>query len=199
LSPETAAAVVAAGGAQFARRAVIDLAAGITVNTAAGAAIAATLQAELINPLDAELRGKEPPPAVCDLVNALPSSLRSALFEDLAARAPDMAKALRAALVTFEDLPARAPAAAAPLIVKELDRETLLLAVKHGRVNSPATVKFLFDAISKRLVEEYEQDLAAMPEPSETAGEGAQRKVMAVVRRLVAAGAFKMAAPPASD
>ncbi|GJL92844.1 FliG C-terminal domain-containing protein [Hyphococcus sp.] len=130
--------------------------------------------------------------AVGEIINFLPGSKRDAFLEHVKAADPDIGAEVRKAVLTFEELHTRMPASGATALLRDLDREVMLKAVKYGETNAQETVEFLFGNISKRMVEQYKEELAEMETPSETDGETAQREATTAVRALVKAGEFKL-------
>ena len=51
---------------------------------------------------------------------------------------------------------------------------------------------FFFDNISKRMAEQYRDDLDELAAPTEAEGEGAQRKVVSMLKSLVKEGEIKL-------
>ena len=130
--------------------------------------------------------------AVGEIINFLPGSKRDAFLEHAKAADPEIGAEVRKAVLTFEELHARMPASGATALLRDLDREVMLKAVKYGEVNAQETVEFLFGNISKRMVEQYKEELAEMETPNELDGEAAQREATSAVRALVSAGEFKL-------
>lgn len=197
LSAEKTASILDAGEAAFAQAALIELSKKRDASDEAVAAIAAGIEADFLAP-----RAGTPSPGaaaglVTEIVNCLPALKRDALLGYLERQDVETAQAVRKALIVFEDLHRRLPEAAVPILIRNVNNETLLKAVKHGRVNAPDTVKFLFGAISKRMVEQYEEAIGAMPEITPDEGEAAQRSMLSSLRKLAAAGAVKLLPPPA--
>jgi flagellar motor switch protein FliG len=136
---------------------------------------------------------------VGEIINFLPGSKRDAFLEHVKAADPEIGAEVRKAVLTFEELHARMPASGATALLRDLDKEVMLKAVKYGEVNAQETVEFLFGNISKRMVEQYKEELAEMETPNETDGETAQREVTTTVRALVSAGEFKLIAIKEDD
>ncbi|MEZ5892622.1 MAG: FliG C-terminal domain-containing protein [Parvularculaceae bacterium] len=134
-----------------------------------------------------------------EIINNLPSAKRDAYLEHLKATDAELYAAVRKGILTFEELYARMPASGATALLRDVDRDVLLRAIKYGETNGAETVEFLFGNISKRMVEQYKEELAGMEVPSETDGEAAQREMTNAVRALVKAGEFKLIALKEED
>lgn len=206
LNHEKTAAVLNKAEDGYAKQILIELARKKPPSPAALEAIAQVLEEDLLKPApgagdeaeegdgdESEKGGASgATAAVGEIVNNLPGSKRDAFLAHLQESDPEVGTAVKRALLIFEDLHARVPANGAPAVMRDIERETLLTAIKHGEKNAPETVEFLFGNISKRMVEQYKEELAEMDEPSEEDGEAAQREITSAVRRLVREGEFKL-------
>lgn len=123
-----------------------------------------------------------------EVVGLLPASRRDELLRHLESQDPEVAAAIRAALVTFEDLPDKLDEAGAAALLRGVDKPTLLAAFVFGRKNAPQTVDFLLANVSKRMAEQYAEEMKEMAEVDEAEGEAAQRKICSETRRLLRSG-----------
>lgn len=201
LSHEKTASVLDLAEGDYAQRILLELARKQPPSAEALEAIANVLEEELLRSSSGAEESEENAEAkpkgnagatVGEIINFLPGAKRDALLDHFKQADPEVGAAVRRAVLTFEELHARMPAAGATTLLRDLDREVLLKAIKYGETNAPETVEFLFGNISKRMVEQYKEELAEMETPPETDGEAAQREVTTVVRSLVAQGEFKL-------
>lgn len=204
LSFEKTAQVLNHTEGDYAKQILLELARKQPPSADALDAIASVLEEELLKPAvgagDAESEDGEDEAkpksnagaVVGEIINYLPGAKRDAFLEHLKEADPEVGAEVRRAILTFEELHARMPANGATAVLRDLDREVLLAAIKFGETNAQQTVEFLFGNISKRMVEQYKEELAEMEPPSEIDGETAQREVTSVVRSLVRQGEFKL-------
>ena len=205
LSYEKTAAVLNLAEAEYAQKVLLEIARKKPSSPDALEAISNVLEEELLraapSAAEDEDGDEEPAPAaakgnagakVGEIINYLPGVKRDALLEHFKEADPEVGAEVRRAVLTFEELYVRMPASGATALLRDLDREVLLKAIKYGETNAQETVEFLFGNISKRMVEQYKEELAEMETPSEEDGEAAQREVTSVVRQLVNDGEFKL-------
>ncbi|WDI31531.1 FliG C-terminal domain-containing protein [Hyphococcus flavus] len=205
LDYEKTASVLNAAEDGYAKQILIELARKKPPSPAAIEAIAQVLEEDLLKPAPGAAEEEEGDgedgeekkdtgagAVVGEIVNNLPGAKRDAFIAHINETDPEVGAAVKKALLIFEDLHSRVPESGAPAVMRDIERETLLTAIKHGEKNAPETVAFLFGNISKRMVEQYKEELAEMDEPSETDGEAAQREITSAVRRLVREGEFKL-------
>ncbi|WP_411815914.1 FliG C-terminal domain-containing protein [Hyphococcus sp. DH-69] len=201
LSFEKTARVLDHTEGDYAKKILLELARKQPPSAEALDAIANVLEEDLLKPVggtgDEEEGASSAGNAgavVGEIINFLPATKRDAFLAHLQDVDPEVGSEVRKSVLTFEELHTRLPAAGAPTVLRDLERETLLTAIKHGETNAPETVEFLFANISKRMVEQYREELAEMDAPSEADGEAAQRQVTSIVRTLVSQGEFKLTA-----
>ncbi len=205
LSYEKTAAVLNLAEAEYAQKVLLEIARKKPSSPDALEAISNVLEEELLRAApgaaEDEDGEEEATPAaakgnagakVGEIINYLPGVKRDALLEHFKEADPEVGAEVRRAVLTFEELYVRMPASGATALLRDLDREVLLKAIKYGETNAQETVEFLFGNISKRMVEQYKEELAEMETPSEEDGEAAQREVTTVVRQLVNDGEFKL-------
>ncbi len=191
LPTEKAAEVLAQAPGAFSKKAIAAVARLQAPDPETNDAIAAAVEQELLKssgPAEAA-PASEPATAILDL---LPAALRDGLMAHLEAADGPIAKALRKALMTFEQLPDRLNETAVAALFRTADRNDLLRAMKHGNANAPDAVDFLLANISKRMAEQFREELAALPTPSTAEGEAAQRMLIAALKRLEKSGDIKI-------
>lgn len=191
LPAERAAELLAQAPEAFSKKAIAAVARLRTPDPETSEAIAVAVEQELLkSPIAAEaVSASEPATAILDM---LPAALRDGLMTHLEAADAPIATALRRALMTFEQLPDRLNEGAVAALFRTADRDALLRALKHGDANAPETVNFLLSNISKRMAEQFREDLTALPTPSTADGESAQRTVIGVLKRLEKSGDIKI-------
>lgn len=192
LPAATAAEILAKAPESFGRAVVAALARFRFPDAETSRAIAAAFEQELLDaaaPESAEVSASESATAIFD---QLPSRLRDGLMVHLDAEDAPAAAALRRALTTFEDLPQRMTEAGVAALMRAAERDTLMRALKHGEASAPATVGFLLANISKRMADQFREDLAALAAPAPEEGEAAQRALIATIKTLARSGEIKL-------
>lgn len=196
LSFEQAAAVLAAAEPSFAHALLSTLSRGRTPTSEVLDAVASAVEEEFLKPLATAPATGGVNDIVGEIINFLPAGKRDAFLSHLDAEDKEIAAAVRKSVLTFEDLHLRLPETGAAALLRGADKETLLVALKAGKARAPETVAFLLANVSKRMADQYAEEMAAMPEVSEADGEAAQRALMKIVRRLAKDGEIKLAPPP---
>jgi len=176
----------------FGRMAILMLTKIARADKATAMAIAIAVDQELVKPAMAADAATSVSDTVKDIFDLLPAALRDSLIDQLGATDAPIAAAIRKSLLTFQLLSERLSEAAVAALFRVAERETLLRALKHGESNSPEIVEFLLANISKRMADQFREELAALPAPLPAEGEKAQRSVVASVKSLLNAGEIKL-------
>ncbi|MFZ5616652.1 MAG: FliG C-terminal domain-containing protein [Pseudomonadota bacterium] len=193
---EQAAALLSAADAAFAQAMLSELSRARPPSREILETIAAAVEEEFLKPLANTPGGDGVNEIVGEIINFLPSAKREAFLAHLDSEDEEIGAAVRKSVLTFEDLYLRLPEAGAAALLRAVEKETLLAALKYGKSNAARSVDFLLANVSKRMAEQYSEEMSAMPDLNEEEGERAQREVMNVVRSLARDGSIKLASPP---
>jgi len=136
---------------------------------------------------------------VSGLLSALSKDKRNLVMEGLDKTDPEKAQKIRAGMLVFEDLATRLPPTAVQIIFKEVEKSTLLTALKAGGDDSPASVEFLFGNISQRMAEQMKEEIADMKPLTGKEGDKALSELMGFVSRLEKSDRITLLAKPVED
>jgi len=152
------------------------------------AALAEAVEIEFLQPLEKKPRTAKVSELANEVVSLLPAAKRDELLQHLEAHDPEAAAEIKAALITFEGLPEKLDEAGAAALLRGVVKETLLVALVHGKKSAPNTVEFLMANVSKRMAEQYGEEMEEMTDVADVEGEAAQRKICSEVRRMIRNG-----------
>ena len=163
--------------------------------------IAAAIEAELLAPLAAKPDYSGAARFVGEIVNFLPGERRDRFLEFLKANEAELATEVRKSLLIFEDLHHRLPNNAVVALTKDVDRSVLLCALKYGQQNANDATEFIFSNMSKRMAEQFREELSEIKDLDSAEGEEAQRRVVSFVKKLAADGEITLqdATTPVDD
>jgi len=138
---------------------------------------------------------------VSEVLGILPRNRRDLLLESLEKSDPEQAELIRKGMMTFEDLPQRLPTSAVPIIFRDFDQEKLLVALKAGGEQEPATIDFLFANISQRMAGQYKEQVEEQGAISAKDADGAISSLMSFISKLEKDGRITLIKPvsPAED
>lgn len=123
-----------------------------------------------------------------EVLNAMDKNLSKSMLISLEERNPELGQAIRQKMFTFEDL-AALDTAALQKVLREVDMRDLAVSLKTAN----ETVKTaLLSSISKRAAETVKEEIAFMGPLKLKDIEGAQQRIIEVVRRLESEGEIEM-------
>lgn len=195
LNSEKASSVLGKFEIGLAQKVVRRLAAPMPVRKEALRVLADTIEREFLLPAKKAAKAHKPGEMVGALMNNLPADKRDALLKFIQDEAPDIFEDVKSVILTFQDIPARVPANAVPMLVREVESDVFLKAIKYGKQNAPEAVAYIFKNISQRMGQQYEEQMGAMKQVTVMDAEAAQQQVMAGLRRLVASGEITLVEP----
>ncbi|RBI67879.1 flagellar motor switch protein FliG [Roseovarius sp. TE539] len=140
--------------------------------------------------------GTAPVKRLGEILNLSASETRNALLEGLNSTDSDFAAELRRTIFTFAHIPARLGARDVPRVLREVDQGDLVTALATAQTGEDApAAAFLLDSLSNRMAEALREQIAEAPPPTETEGEAAMTRIVAVIRKLEDAGDITLATP----
>lgn len=199
LNPEKASAVLGKLDLQVARKVVRRLSQPMQPRKEALRVLADTIERDFLLPAKRAAKAFKPGEMVGTLMNNMPSEKRDALMKFIEEDSPEILDDVKSVILTFQDIPARVPANAIPMLVREVEADVFLKAVKFGKQNAPEAVTYIFKNISQRMVGQYEEQMTAMKQITVLDAEAAQAAMMQGLRRLVASGDIKLVEPVSDD
>lgn len=154
--------------------------------------LADTIDNDFLIPMRKKSKAKGPGAMIGGLMNNMSPEKRQSLLDFISTKTPEILDDIKSHILTFEDLPARIPPNAVPGIIRAVEPEEFLKAVKYGRQNAPETIDFLFQNISQRMAQQYQEQVEELEQVTVDDAEAAQRAIMSAIRKMVAAGDFEL-------
>lgn len=153
-------------------------------------AIEETLQAKLTSVSSSSMQtsASDGPKTLVDILNNADRSMERNILGALQNEDPEVGEQVRDMIFTFEDLP-KLEDRAVQLVLREVEQEDLRLALKGA---DEEIQSLIFKNMSERAAEMLKEDLELVGNAKTKDIEAAQQKLVAVVRRLLAAGEASM-------
>ena len=177
---------------EVARDVLVRLSKPLSVDVQTLDVLADTFEREFLGPSKTSKKERNPGQMLGSMMNNLSSERREALVAHLAEASPDIMPEIQKFMLTFQDFAARVPPNSVAVVVRSVEEELLLKALKFGRQNAPDVVDFVMQNISQRMAQQYEEQLEKIAKVSVNDAEAAQRDIMAVVRQLDQSGEIKL-------
>jgi flagellar motor switch protein FliG len=151
---------------------------------------------KVVEVLNLKLGGKQPRAlnqtggikSAADVLNSLDKNLSKTMLIAIEERNPELGQAIRQKMFTFEDL-AGLDSASLQKVLREVDMRDLAVSLKTA---SEKVKTALLSSISKRAAETVKEEIAFMGPLKLKDIEGAQQRIIEVVRRLEGEGEIEM-------
>lgn len=161
--------------------------------------VSETLERDFLTPLRRTTKTRDPGEMIGAMMNNIGSEKRESLLNFITESVPGILRGVKKSMLTFQDIPERLPANAVSMVIKELETNDFLQAVKFGKQNAPSSVEFIFKNISQRMAQQYEEQLENLKKVSVEDAEKTQALFMMAVRRLAAAGEITLLEPEVEE
>lgn len=188
LTTEKASSLLGLLDTEMAQAVVVRLSKPLQVKREALDVLSETIAREYFAPLRDSSKSRNPGEMIGAMMNNIASEKRDQLLSFITSNIPEIMTDLRKSMLTFQELPTRVPPNSVPLVIKDLDVDIFLKAIQYGQKNAPASIDFIFNNISQRMVAQYKEQLEALSTVPVNQGEAAQADFMKVVRKLVKSG-----------
>ena len=143
---------------------------------------------DFLSALQQEMATRKPAEVIGGLMNNIAADQRDFLLKHLEQLKPALAQEVQKVMFTFADIKTRVEARDVAIVVRGVDEETLLTALKHAQGRKIEGVEFILSNISKRLRERYTNELNAMQDVKQKEGETAQTSIIETIQKLAAKG-----------
>ena len=194
LSAEHAAKIIGRLEAETAR----DMVFGLTKTAALDSNVIEAIGHSVSEDFLANQRGGDssfkPAERIGSIMNYAPGEIRNAVLSFLDDTQPELADAVKGSMFTFNDIPERIEKRDAAAIVRAVDEELILKALKGAEDNAPETAEFLLSSISSRVAEQLRESLSEIEKVKIREAEEAQNAVIKAIRELEAAGELRLIA-----
>ncbi|MBF0240043.1 MAG: flagellar motor switch protein FliG [SAR324 cluster bacterium] len=118
--------------------------------------------------------------SVAEILNTLDKASETRILATIEESNPDLAEQIRELMFTFDDL-VLIDSRQMQLVLKEIDQSELILALKTA---SESVKELIFSSMSSRAAEMIKEDLEVMGPVKVSDVEGAQQKIIQIVRKM---------------
>lgn len=192
LRTDKAAAVLERLDREFAHQAVLRLARVPTLDSVVAERVERVISRDFLSALQRTKRSRRPADLIAGLMNNLPAESRERFLNFIEGERPALHKDVLKTMFTFNDIRYRVEPRDVSIIAKEIDENILTIALKWGRLQGNPTVDFIFENLSKRLSERLQEDVDAMPSPTQRDGEAAHQDVVRLIQDMAKSGRVQL-------
>ncbi|WP_425090995.1 flagellar motor switch protein FliG [Tropicimonas sp. S265A] len=140
---------------------------------------------------------RSPDARLGEILNSSAPDTREEVLNGLQESDEGFAKAVRKAIFTFAHISTRVVPRDVPALLKEVDGDVLVKALKSAETQEPDTAAFLLENMSKRMAEQLREAMKELGDVPEKDGNAAMTEVVRAVRKLEADGTLMLI--PAED
>lgn len=192
LRADIAAGVLADLDRKFAQQVVLRLARIPSMDKQISKAMQNAIERDFLLTLQSSMTKRRPAELIAGLMNNISSDVRDAFMEFLENKNAPLALEVQRTMFTFEDISTRLSSRDISSVLREMQEEELLKALKRGQAQESASVDFILSNLPKRLSERYREDLAAMQPVPIKEGEGAQIELAKIILDMSKRGTIQL-------
>lgn len=137
----------------------------------------------------------KPAELIGNLMNNVGSEAREGFLAFLEESDASLASEVARVMFTFADIASRLPVTAVAGLVKDVEEERLLMALRHARDTENPSYDFVMSNLSKRMSERLAEDLDAMEQPKEKDAEAAQMEIVNLIQSKAKMGEIVLYEP----
>jgi flagellar motor switch protein FliG len=199
IRPDTAAKVMQRFELGLAEEVVIRMSMVSALSITVMDAVKSSIEDDFLRGARLKKSKRKPDELIGSMFNFLPGEKRDEIFGLLENSNPELAAAVQKKMFTFNDIPYRVDRANISAIIREVENEALVKALVFADKNSPETRKFILESISRRLAEQFEEQLEVAGPVNAREGEEAQFEVIDTIKRLSDRGELVLRQPDEDD
>ncbi len=153
----------------------------------------ALVDAQESEPLSAFSDG--PVKRVGAILNSSTTATREDVLEGLDNEDRNFAEEVRKAIFTFANIQTRVAARDIPRVLREIEEDTLILALAGAKTTMEPVVEFILESLSRRMADQLRVAIGERENINERDAEAAMTEIIAAIRRMETAGELMLLAP----
>lgn len=195
IKPDTAAKIMQRLEKDFAEDVILRLANVSALSSSVMDAVKDSIEGDFLRGARLKKSKRKPDELIGAIFNFMSSDKRDELMGGLEEKNQQLAQAVQRKMFTFSDIPTRVDRANITLIVREVDRDVLVKSLCYAKKNAPDAISFFLENMSRRLAEQFQEQIEETTTPSAREGEEAQFEVIGAIRRMSERGVIELLQP----
>ena len=130
---------------------------------------------------------------IAAMLSEMPPEQAESLMEFLQSESPDIAEAVQEGMFRLQDIPAKVTPAALQIVIRNCDKDTLVLALRLAAQKNPALVDYFLENMSKRAAEQLKEDMEGAGAVRVKDAQRAQAEIIRLIRDLARKGEIVIA------
>jgi flagellar motor switch protein FliG len=130
---------------------------------------------------------------IASMFSEMPAEQAEAFMEFLKKESPDVAEAVQKGMFRFQDIPTKVTPAALQLVIRNCDKDTLVLALRLAAQKEPRLAEYFMENMSKRAGEQLREDMEGLGAVRVKDAQKAQAEIIRVIQELARNGEIVLA------
>lgn len=152
----------------------------------------ATLQEDFLSGFRKRQAGGQPDVLITGMLNEMSQDRVASILSALQVQDRDLAEKVQKKLFIFPDFPSKIGSVDLQTVIKNCERDTLILALAYAKRNSPDVVEYFFTNMSKRVAEQMQEEIDGAGPIRMKDAEAAQQEIVRLTQALVKSGEIRM-------
>ena len=192
LRPDKAAQILEEMERNFAQSAVLRLSRVPNLDPSVLEKVETTIEREFLSAISRQSGTIKPSELIGDLMNNVSGAARDEFLENLGEVNQELQQEVLRVMFTFADIATRIEGRDVAKIVKAIEEEQLMIALKYAKDAGNQSYDFMMANLSKRLAERMTEDIEAMEPVKAKDGEVAHLAITSVIQKMGKMGELKM-------
>jgi flagellar motor switch protein FliG len=150
------------------------------------------IERDFVTVIERTQGARKPAELIAGLMNHVSSGARDSFLGHMEEVDQKLAQEVQRVMFTFADIASRVSPRDVGRIIKQVEEDTLLTALKLAVMTDNPSAEFILGNVAKRLSDRLREDLEAMPEVRQKEGEAAQAEVVNAIQTLARRGEIKL-------
>ena len=130
---------------------------------------------------------------IASMLSEMPSEQAETLMTFLQKESPEIAEAIQKSMFRFRDIPAKVTPAALQLVIRNCDKDTLVLALRLAAQKEPQLADYFMENMSKRAAEQLKEDMEGLGAVRVKDAQKAQAEIIRLIQDLARNGEIVLA------
>ena len=150
------------------------------------------IEAEFLSAISRQSGSVKPSELIGDLMNNVSGAARDEFLENLGEVNQELQLEVLRVMFTFADIATRVEARDVAKIVKAVEEDQLMIALKYAQETGNQSFDFIMGNLSKRLAERMREDVEAMDSVKSSEGEAAHMAITNIIQSMAKMGEMKL-------
>jgi flagellar motor switch protein FliG len=130
---------------------------------------------------------------IASMLSEMPAEQAESFMEFLQSESPEVAEAVQKSMFRFHDIPTKVTPAALQLVIRNCDKETLILALRLAAQKAPQLADYFMQNMSKRAAEQLKEDMEGAGPVRVKDAQKAQAQIIRLIQELARKGEIVLA------